>query len=52
MQSLQVYSAKGDPLSSPEPKRVVEYLVLEKRMWYDTPWFIREQIYESPGKHV
>jgi protein MBA1 len=30
----------------------VEYLVLEKRMWYEGPWVIREQIYETVGKHV
>ncbi|KAA1472553.1 hypothetical protein DENSPDRAFT_838864 [Dentipellis sp. KUC8613] len=29
------------------PKPVVEYLVFEKRMWYDGPWVIREQIYEG-----
>lgn len=32
-------------------KRVTEYLVAEKRMWYDGPWVFREQIYPlSPLK--
>ena len=31
-------------------KRVTEYLVFEKRMWYDTPWVIREQMFEGVGK--
>ncbi|KAI9438619.1 hypothetical protein H4582DRAFT_1814447 [Lactarius indigo] len=31
--------------SSTEPKRVVEHLLFEKRMWYDTPWVIKEQLY-------
>jgi protein MBA1 len=33
-----------------ERKRVTEYLVFEKRMWYDGPWAIREQLWEAPGK--
>jgi protein MBA1 len=31
--------------STVEPKRVVEHLVFEKRMWYDTPWIIKEQLH-------
>jgi len=31
--------------STPESKRVVEHLVFEKRMWYDTPWLIKEQLH-------
>ena len=31
--------------STLEPKRVVEHLVFEKRMWYDTPWVIKEQLH-------
>jgi len=33
-----------------ERKRVTEYLVLEKRMWYDGPWTFREQLWEVPGR--
>jgi len=44
-QSLQVYNKAGELLSSTQPKKVVEYLVLEKRMWYDGPWTIRDQIF-------
>ena len=35
-----------------ERKRVTEYLVFEKRMWYDGPWVIREQLWEAPGKEA
>lgn len=31
--------------STAEPKRVIEHLVFEKRMWYDTPWIIKEQLH-------
>jgi len=31
--------------STVEPKRIVEYLLFEKRMWYDTPWVIKEQFH-------
>jgi mitochondrial protein MBA1 len=47
LQSLQVYSRTGEPLNSLEPRSVVEYLVLEKRMWYDGPWMIRDEILET-----
>jgi len=60
-QSLEIYDAKGKPLhevpagatkrangSVPAvPKRVTEYLIIEKRMWYDTPWVFREQRWEA-----
>ncbi|KAI0000205.1 hypothetical protein BJV74DRAFT_766883 [Russula compacta] len=31
--------------STVEPKRIVEHLLFEKRMWYDTPWVIKEQLH-------
>lgn len=31
---------------------MTEYLVFEKRMWYDGPWVIREQLWEAPGKEA
>ena len=37
--------AKRGVGSSVEPKRIIEYLLFEKRMWYDTPWVIKEQLY-------
>ncbi|EKM58008.1 uncharacterized protein PHACADRAFT_251962 [Phanerochaete carnosa HHB-10118-sp] len=47
-QSLEVFTKKGDRVAGDgTPKRVVEYLVLQKRMWYDAPWTIREQLYEE-----
>ena len=30
-----------------EPKPVVEYLAFQKRMWYDSPWIIREKFFEG-----
>ncbi|KAF8591004.1 hypothetical protein K439DRAFT_1627444 [Ramaria rubella] len=33
--------------SAPEPKRVLEYLVFEKTMWYDDPWAVRDQLWEG-----
>ncbi|TCD67407.1 hypothetical protein EIP91_012379 [Steccherinum ochraceum] len=47
LQKLDVYSKHGRPLLSPEPKRVVEYLIFQKRMWYDVPWVVRDQLYEG-----
>jgi hypothetical protein len=39
---------KGGQQLYSNTKRVVEYLVLERRMWYaDAPWIVREQIYEG-----
>ncbi|KAF5314765.1 hypothetical protein D9611_007171 [Ephemerocybe angulata] len=60
-QSLEIYGARGEPLHevaegatkradgtvAAKPKRVTEYLVMEKRMWYDTPWVFREQKWDS-----
>ncbi|KAF8644921.1 hypothetical protein AX16_008203 [Volvariella volvacea WC 439] len=63
-QSLEIYDKRGIALHTPangeqvtpgqkivpaERRRVTEYLVLEKRMWYDGPWMIREQLWEAPG---
>ncbi|KAH8087145.1 hypothetical protein BXZ70DRAFT_541366 [Cristinia sonorae] len=47
MQKLEVYTKKGQLVHSPEPKRVVEYLIFQKRMWYDVPWVVRDQLYEG-----
>ncbi|KAG5341350.1 hypothetical protein C0989_011229 [Termitomyces sp. Mn162] len=60
-QSLEIYTDLGVPLHTPaakhvkggstaEPVRVTEYLVFEKKMWYDGPWVIREQLWEAPGR--
>ncbi|KAI0069693.1 hypothetical protein K474DRAFT_1714011 [Panus rudis PR-1116 ss-1] len=47
-QSLQIYNKRGVKLGGDEnPRRVVEYLVFQKRMWYDTPWVVRDQLYEG-----
>ena len=52
MQTLEVYSKRGNlisPRESSTPRRVTEYLVFEKRMWYDAPWKIRQQMFEGSG---
>ncbi|KAG5646721.1 hypothetical protein DXG03_002403 [Asterophora parasitica] len=64
-QSLEIYDRQGNPVHKrpenaealnfgkypAERRRVTEYLVFEKRMWYDGPWVIREQLWETPGKY-
>ncbi|THH27886.1 hypothetical protein EUX98_g6288 [Antrodiella citrinella] len=47
VQKLDVYTKTGKLIQPSEPKRVVEYLIFQKRMWYDTPWAIRDQLYEG-----
>jgi mitochondrial protein MBA1 len=43
-ETIQSLTKRGVP-STVEPKRIVEHLLFEKRMWYDTPWVIKEQLY-------
>jgi len=43
-ETIQSLTRRG-VASTVEPKRVVEYLLFEKRMWYDTPWVIKEQLH-------
>ncbi|KLO13326.1 hypothetical protein SCHPADRAFT_904269 [Schizopora paradoxa] len=31
----------------PEPRRVLEYLVFENKMWYADGWIVRDQVYEG-----
>ncbi|KAJ3995834.1 hypothetical protein F5050DRAFT_226317 [Lentinula boryana] len=62
-QSLEIYDAQGNALHTPEPGaskkgsrvpakkyRLTEYYVFEKRMYYNTPWQIKERLYPKPGK--
>ncbi|TFY58040.1 hypothetical protein EVJ58_g6660 [Rhodofomes roseus] len=51
VQSLAVYTRKGSIVHKQDPKPVVEYLVLQKRMWYDSPWVIRDVLYEGLENH-
>ena len=47
-QSVETYSKKtGARVGATEHKPVVEYLVFQKRMWSDTPWIIRDRLYEG-----
>ncbi|KAI0327536.1 hypothetical protein GY45DRAFT_1426025 [Cubamyces sp. BRFM 1775] len=48
LQSVESYSKRtGARVNETEPKPVVEYLVFQKRMWSDTPWVIRDRLYEG-----
>lgn len=47
LQSLDIYSKKGNLLHKQDPRAVVEHLVLQKRMWYDSPWVVRDVLYEG-----
>ncbi|KAI8972899.1 hypothetical protein BD414DRAFT_499796 [Trametes punicea] len=48
LQSVETYSKKtGARVGKTEPKPVVEYLVFQKRMWFDSPWVIRDRLYEG-----
>lgn len=52
IQTLEIYSKKGglvSPKESSIPRRVTEYLVFERRMWYDVPWKIKQQMFERSG---
>ncbi|KAF5356965.1 hypothetical protein D9756_006580 [Leucocoprinus leucothites] len=47
------YISDGTTSSGPVPaekQHVVQYFVFEKRMWYDGPWVIREQIWDVAPK--
>ncbi|KAI0355970.1 hypothetical protein OH77DRAFT_1453637 [Trametes cingulata] len=46
IQSVETYS-KRTRVGETQPKPVVEYLVFQKRMWYDSPWVIRDRLYEG-----
>ena len=43
-ETIQSLTRRG-VASAVEPKRIVEHLLFEKRMWYDTPWVIKGQFY-------
>jgi len=58
LQSLQLYNKRGQRLRPdgsvaspdeppPSPKRVLEYMVLENKMYYPDGWVIRGQIFEG-----
>lgn len=48
-QVLKVTDRHGNPVESElsKPHRVVQYIILEKIGWYDTPWKLKEQIYRK-----
>ncbi|PIL23308.1 hypothetical protein GSI_14619 [Ganoderma sinense ZZ0214-1] len=48
MQSVETYSKKtGARVGETQARPVTEYLVFQKRMWYDSPWVIRDRLYEG-----
>lgn len=43
-----MYTKGGQLLQgSRDPKPVLEYIVFQKRLWYDSPWVARERFYEN-----
>jgi len=42
--TMQALTRRG-VASTVEPKHIVEYLLFEKRMWYDTLWVIKGQLH-------
>ena len=44
---MEIYSKRGTLLHKQEPRAVVEYLVLQRRMWYNSPWVVRDVLYEG-----
>lgn len=62
LQELVVRNKKGEILLpdgtpaekgyTPPPRRVVEYLVFENKMFYNDGWYVRDQMFESmKAKH-
>ena len=39
--------SEDDRSSIPEPKRVLEYLVCENKMFYPDGWYVRDQMFEA-----
>ncbi|KAI0319246.1 hypothetical protein OF83DRAFT_832463 [Amylostereum chailletii] len=50
LQTLHVYNRAGKPVKEAGqtvPKAVVEYLVFERRLWYNMPWVIKDRVFEQ-----
>ncbi|KAF8838533.1 hypothetical protein BDN67DRAFT_971384 [Paxillus ammoniavirescens] len=45
---IGIVDKRGQPVNSEltSPRRVVQYLLLEKVGWYDTPWRVKDQLYK------
>lgn len=49
-QSLEVINRQGKRnVETPTPKRVLEYMIVEKRGWTTSPWTIRDKVYDTSG---
>lgn len=48
-QNIEIIDKRGQVMNSDlaGPRQVVQYLLLEKVGWYDTPWKIKDQYYKS-----
>ena len=47
-QTLLAYDARTGALlpgQAPAPKRVVEHVVFERRLWYDLPWVAKDRLF-------
>ena len=47
-QTLLAYDARTGALlpgQAPAPKRVVEHIVFERRLWYDLPWVAKDRLF-------
>ena len=40
-------SADGKEEWKPEPRRVLEYLICENKMFYKDGWYVRDQVFEG-----
>ncbi|KAH0835836.1 hypothetical protein J3R83DRAFT_9705 [Lanmaoa asiatica] len=49
IQKIDIIDKRGQAVSSDltGPRKVVQYLVLEKVGWYDTPWKIKDQYHKA-----
>ena len=65
-QSLEIYDAAGKAVHEPQDgavqrkgqrvpakrRSVTEYLTFEKKMWYDSPFYVREQLWPDVDRKV
>ena len=47
LESTGSVTKRGTLAHKQEPRAVVEYFVLQRRMWYNSPWVVRDVLYEG-----